>query len=191
MQSETAERILKTAKMLMVERGYSAFSYADISGAVGIRKASIHHHFQTKAALATAVLKDHRQRLVEGTSMLDSQIADPLARLRAYIQYWEACIRDRSEPFCVAALLGAELPTLPEEVQTEVRLHFTMLGEWLEKTLRAGAETGVLKLDSRAGDEAQVLMALVHGAMLSARAAGNCELFKTITDAALKRITTP
>jgi hypothetical protein len=31
-------------------------------------------------------------------------------------------------------------------------------------------------------------MAVVHGAMLSARAAGNCEVFKIVTDAALKRI---
>jgi TetR/AcrR family transcriptional regulator, transcriptional repressor for nem operon len=189
MQGDTAERILKVAKALMVERGYSAFSYADISEAVEIRKASIHHHFPTKAGLAAAVLKAHRQALLEATESLDRQIEDPFARLRAYIQYWEGCIRDRTVPFCVAAMLGAELPALPEEVQAEVRHYFTALSGWLEKTLKAGVKKRVIKLQGSAAMEAQVLMAVVHGAMLSARATETPEVFHIVTHAALKRIT--
>jgi TetR/AcrR family transcriptional repressor of nem operon len=188
MQVDTAERILKTAEALMIERGYSAFSYADIAEAVAIRKPSIHHHFPTKAGLAAAVLKAHREKLVEGTGQLDLQIRDPWKRLRAYVQYWEGCIRGRTVPFCVAALMGAELPSLPEEVQVEVRLYFSALSEWLERTLRAGVATGVVQLQDSAASEAQTLMAVVHGAMLSARATGNCEVFQTVTAAALKRI---
>ncbi len=188
MASETAERILQAAEALMINRGYSAFSYADISESIGIRKASIHHHFPTKAGLAIAVLKDHRKLLLEGTKLLEQQIKNPLARIQAYVQHWEGCIRDHSMTFCVAALLGAELPSLPEEVQREICLHFKTLSEWLEKTLKAGVKERVIKLQEPATTEAQFLMAVVHGAMLSARAAGTCNVFKTITDAALKRI---
>jgi len=47
-----AEEILNVADALRVQHGYSGFSCcADISDAVGIRKASIHYHFQTKAGL--------------------------------------------------------------------------------------------------------------------------------------------
>jgi len=187
-QGETAERILKAADALMTDRGYSAFSYADVSEAVDIRKASIHHHFPTKADLATAVLRARHERLVEGTELLDQQIGDPLARIEAYVHYWEGCIRDRTMEFCVAVLMGAELPSLPKQVQKEVRLYFKALGEWLEKTLRAGVQQRVIKLQESAATEAQTLMAIVHGAMLSARASGNCDIFKTITDAALKRL---
>lgn len=172
----------------MIERGYSAFSYADISEAVGIRKPSIHHHFPTKASLAAAVLKVHREKTIEGTEQLDSQFEDPRKRLRAYVQYWEGCIRERTVSFCVAALMGAELPSLPEEVQVEVRLHFKVLAEWLERTLKAGAKAGVIKLQDSAAVEAQTLMAVVHGAMLSARATGDCDVFKLVTGAALKRL---
>jgi TetR/AcrR family transcriptional repressor of nem operon len=190
MQGEMAERILKTAQTLMVERGYSAFSYADISEAVEIRKPSIHHHFPTKAGLAAAVLRAHRERLVEGTEQLDQQIENPWKRLQAYVQYWEGCIREQTIPFCVAALMGAELPSLPKEVQAEVHLHFKALGEWIERTLDAGVNAGVIKLQDSAATEAQTLMALVHGAMLSARATGDCEVFRLVTEAALKRIAT-
>ena len=41
MHEETAERILKSAEALMIERGYSAFSYADISEAVDVAKKRI------------------------------------------------------------------------------------------------------------------------------------------------------
>jgi TetR/AcrR family transcriptional repressor of nem operon len=188
MQGEMAERILKTAETLMIERGYSAFSYADIAEAVKIKKPSIHHHFPTKSGLAVAVLKKHREKTIEGTEQLDRQVEDPRKRLHAYIQYWEGCIRDRTIPFCVAALMAAELPSLPEEVQAEVYLHFKALGEWLERTLKAGVKASVIKLQDSAATEAQTLMAVVHGAMLSARAADNCDVFKLVTRAALKRL---
>jgi TetR/AcrR family transcriptional regulator, transcriptional repressor for nem operon len=188
MQGETAERILKTAEALMMERGYSAFSYADIAEAVEIKKPSIHHHFPTKAALAAAVLQAHREQTIEGTEQLDRQIEDPWKRLHAYVQYWEGCIRGRTVSFCVAALMGAELPSLPEEVQAEVRLHFKALRDWLERTLKAGVKTGVIKLRDSAATEAQTFMAVVHGAMLSARATGDCDVFKLVTAAALKRL---
>ena len=188
MHGEMAEKILNTADSLMVLRGYSAFSYADISEAVGIRKASIHHHFPTKAGLAVAVLKAHREKIIQGTAMLDSQLESPLARLQAYIRHWEGCIRGKTVSFCVAALLGAEMPSLPDEVQAEVRLHFTVLGDWLERTLKAGVKKRVIRLQSNAATEAQTLMAVVHGGMLSARASENCGVFKIVTDAALKRI---
>ena len=191
MQGEMAERILKTAETLMVARGYSAFSYADIAEAVEIRKPSIHHHFPTKAGLAVAVLRAHRNRLIAGTDDLDRQIYDPLKRLAAYVQFWEGCIRGRTIPFCVAALLAAELPSLPAEVQAEVNLHFHALGDWMERTLQQGVQQGVIHLQETAATEAQTLMAVVHGAMLSARATGNCDVFHLVTSAALNHIVKP
>lgn len=188
MQQKMAERIRETAEALMIEKGYSAFSYADISEAVGIKKPSIHHHFPTKASLAVAVLRVHREKTIEGTEQIDSQIEDPWKRLHAYVKYWEGCIRGRTVSFCIAALMGAELPSLPEEVQAEVRLHFSALSAWLERTLKAGVKAGVITLRDSAATEAQTLMAAVHGAMLSARVADECDVFRLVTGAALKRI---
>lgn len=187
MQGETANRIVETAKALISDRGYSAFSYADIAEAVEIRKASIHHHFPTKASLVVAVLRAHRKRMLEGTGLLTREIGDPLARLSAYVQHWEGCIRDQNQPFCIAALLAAEMPSLPEEVRFEVRQHFVALSLWMRETLEEGLRRGTLRLQASAEEEAQVLMATVHGAMLSARALGNCEVFQAVTGAALER----
>jgi TetR/AcrR family transcriptional repressor of nem operon len=190
MQRETAERILQTARTLISDLGYSAFSYADIAEAVQIRKASIHHHFPTKASLVIAVLKAHRERLLEGTQLLSQNINDPQARLHAYVQYWEGCIRDKNQPFCIAALLAAELPSLPEEVRFEVQQHFLALNGWIRETLEEGIRKRTLKLQGTLEDEAQTFMATIHGAMLSARALGSCDVFQAVTTSALQRIST-
>jgi TetR/AcrR family transcriptional regulator, transcriptional repressor for nem operon len=190
MSSETANRILDVAHGLLVDRGFSAFSYADIADAVQIRKASIHHHFPTKTALVVAVLERHRLRMQEAYMALDGHVASPIDRLKKYVDYWEACIRKMTEPFCIAALLGAELPGLPEEVQTEVGKHFSCLRQWLAKTMKDGVKQRVIRLQRTADVEAEMLMAAVHGAMISARVNKSSAVFKQVTANAIQRIST-
>ena len=48
MEKHTAQKILDVAQDMVRNRGYSAFSYADISAQVGIRKASIHYALPLK-----------------------------------------------------------------------------------------------------------------------------------------------
>ena len=188
MQGETAERILDAANALLIDRGYSAFSYADIADTVKIRKASIHHHFPTKAGLVVAVLRRHRTRISEGMEALDAQLTNPLIRIKSYFKYWEECIEGRTLSFCIGALLGAEMPSLPEEIQAEVCLHFSMLTEWFARTLKAGTKARAIQLQGTAAIEAQMLIAVLHGAMLSARATNNCDVFRLLSQTALNRI---
>jgi TetR/AcrR family transcriptional regulator, transcriptional repressor for nem operon len=190
MSSDTAEKIMDVAHQLLAERGFSAFSYADIAEAIQIRKASIHHHFPTKAGLVTAVLERHRNRMQKSLDALDEHVARPLDRLRKYVAHWEYCIRSMAEPFCIAALLGAELPSLPAEVQVEVGKHFECLMEWLSKTLAEGAKDRTIKLRTSADSEADALMAIVHGAMISARVYGSSATFKRITGNAILQLST-
>ena len=191
MHGETAERILDTANALLIDRGYSAFSYADIAETVNIRKASIHHHFPTKAGLVGAVLRRHRARISAGMKALDDQIDDPLVRIKNYFRYWEGCIEGNTLSFCIGALLGAEMPSLPEEIQAEVRLHFSMLTEWFERTLRAGSKARTIRLPGTVATEAQMLIAVLHGAMLSARATSSCDVFRSLSQSAINRISPP
>ena len=188
MQGETGEKILDAANALLIDRGYSAFSYADIAETVKIRKPSIHHHFPTKAGLVVAVLRRHRERIAHGMKALEDQVENPLVRIRNYFKYWEDCIEGGSVSFCIGALMGAEMPSLPEEVQLEVRHHFSLLTEWFERTLKAGSKARTIHLHGTVATEAQMLIAVLHGAMLSARATGNSHVFRSLTQVALNRI---
>jgi TetR/AcrR family transcriptional repressor of nem operon len=190
MNGETATRIMDVAHQLLSERGFSAFSYADIAETIQIRKASIHHHFPTKTALVVAVLERHRLRMLEGLAGLDAHVPSPVDRLKKYLDHWETCIRNRSEPFCIAALLGAELPGLPEEIQAEVRKHFTALRQWIAKTMKDSVKQKLIMLQASADVEAEMLMAAVHGAMLSARVSSSTTIFKQVTANAMQRLLT-
>lgn len=186
--STTADDILACARVLIVAGGYNGFSYADIAGVVGIRKPSIHHHFPNKVDLVQAVVLQHRAATEDGLRNLAQAISDPLEQLRAYLNYWEQCIEDLSAPFCVCALLAGELPMLPEEVALEVRSYFRFLSTWMASVLERGVDQGTIGLTNTPRIEADLLMAAVHGAMLSARAYGDTSVFGTITRAHLERI---
>jgi TetR/AcrR family transcriptional regulator, transcriptional repressor for nem operon len=185
---QTAGRIIEAGRQLIMRRGYSGFSYADIAEAIEIRKASIHHHFPAKTDLVIAVLNDWREGFDADMAALDASGANALAQLRAYMGHWERCIADDTAPFCVAGMLGAELPALPEEVAQEVKAFFDNLTVWMEQVLASGVKDGLVKLDSSVQTEAATLVSLVYGAMLAARAYGGVKLFTDVTGRAVERI---
>jgi TetR/AcrR family transcriptional repressor of nem operon len=188
MSSNTADRIREAAHDLIAARGYFGFSYADIADVVGIRKASIHYHFPSKVDLAVAALTHYRATLVNAAKDLDRKVTDPFQRLKLYVQHWEACIHNSNRPICIAALLSGELPALPEPIAAEVQLHFKYLAGWVKSTHREGVKHGSIHLEHSLEVEAQSFVALVHGAMFSARALGSPDLFTSITKGALDRL---
>ncbi|WP_077000531.1 TetR/AcrR family transcriptional regulator [Variovorax sp. KK3] len=189
--SAKAAEIANCAQSLLSTRGYNGFSYADISETVQISKASIHHHFPSKAELVQTVLRRYREQGREGLAALQRMVADPLERLHAYTGYWETCIRDGSSPFCICAMLGSELPAVPESVAEEVRGHFVDLTAWLAALLEQGSANGIFRLRTDAASEAMALMAVVHGGMLAARVYGDPEAFATVVQQGVKQLLVP
>ncbi|WP_371915197.1 TetR/AcrR family transcriptional regulator [Pseudomonas fluorescens] len=79
MSITTKAALLSYAQTQMRSKGYSAFSYADLAAKVGIRKASIHHHFPLS--------------MLEGASLIDwtlGRSADPLLVLTICLK-WPQC----------------------------------------------------------------------------------------------------
>ncbi len=188
MAQNTAGQIVDTARQLIMTRGYNGFSYADVADAVGIRKASIHHHFAAKSDLAKAVVEQSRAIIHMQVTQLAEAEPDAATQLRAYAGYWERCILDNSAPFCVAAMLAAELPSLPEELALSVRAHFADLTGWLAQILALGVRQGSVSLLGSPAEEADAFMSAIYGAMLSARAFDDPGRFVTITETLLSRV---
>jgi len=186
--TSTSDKILQCARSLIIAGGYNGFSYADIAEVVGIRKASIHHHFPSKVDLVRTLLERYREEAKVGIAALESYHADPVDQLRAYTSYWAECIGDPTSAFCVCALLASQIPVLPPEIVLEVRAHFRMLSAWLTSVLDKGARQGSLVLSGTAQSEAEGFMAIVHGAMLSARAYGDDKVFKAVTDSLIEKL---
>lgn len=188
-QTKTSDDILRCARQLVAAGGYNGFSYADIADVVGIRKASIHHHFPAKADLVRILVAQYREEAEAALMGIGDHHASPVEQLRAYTGFWAGCIADGTLTFCVCALLATELPVLPPEVALEVRAYFRMLSDWLTSVMEQGQSLGMLVPGGDCRTEAESFMATVHGAMLSARAYGDAALFSTIIDPLIARLT--
>jgi TetR/AcrR family transcriptional repressor of nem operon len=184
----TQQKLIDSARYLIQTRGYNGFSYADVAEQVQVRKASIHHHFPAKSDLARAVVEQSRALIVAQTRTLADGAFDPIEQLRVYTGYWEKCIADASAPFCVAGMLATELPTLPGDLAEHVRAHFRDLSNWLETVLTKGAQLGRFELQGSARLEAESFMAMVYGAMLTARAYNDPKVFAEIVDNGLNKL---
>jgi TetR/AcrR family transcriptional regulator, transcriptional repressor for nem operon len=186
----TPDAILDCARASIIAGGYNGFSYADIAAVVGIRKASIHHHFPTKVDLVRTLVQRYRAEAEAGMAESARAVADPVARLHGYTDYWAACIGAPETSYCLCALLATQIPVLPDDVATEVRAYFQALSDWLTSALETGAQQGVFSFAGSPRVEAEVFMATVHGAMLSARAHGDPGIFAAIADNAIDRLRT-
>ncbi|RWD57098.1 MAG: TetR/AcrR family transcriptional regulator [Mesorhizobium sp.] len=186
--SHTADDILAAARTFIVAGGYNGFSYADIAEVIGIRKASIHHHFPSKVDLVQTLVRRYLEDAVTGMEELERNVPEPPELLRTYAGFWARCIEDASRPFCVCALLASELPALPPEVAVEVRAYFRFLSGWLAGVIERGAEQKKLTISAAPRVEAEAFMATVHGAMLSARAYGDTLTFGMILAPTLQKL---
>ena len=187
--SPMKNRILSATQALILERGYNAFSFADIAAQVGIRKASIHHHFPTKADLVQELVRVYRLDYQTGLERALSENTNPRDQLAAYGEFWKLCIGSDTQPICLMVLLASEIKTLPVDVATAVRDHLDELSAAFARMLERGAASGVFHLTDSPASEAEFYMAAIHGAMLTARSHGDAIRFSRVADLALNRLT--
>jgi TetR/AcrR family transcriptional repressor of nem operon len=164
----TADRILDAAQRLVQSRGYNGFSYADIADELGLRKASLHYHFETKDALGRALMARYRERFHGALAAIEEAAADPRERLRRYARLYRNVLRDQDR-MCLCGMLAADFETLPKDVRVEVRRWFDDNETWLARVLDAGRKAGVLAFKGAPAAQALVLLSGLEGAMLVAR----------------------
>ena len=131
-RSETAEQILDLAETLIQTRGYSAFSYQDISAALGIRKASIHYHFASKADLGVAVVDRYIERF--GAALVGIAADDKQSSMAMLDFYVQPYLQFASTPdrVCLSGALAGEMMALPPEIETlaEARRLARLANDW-------------------------------------------------------------
>ena len=83
---------------------------------IGIRTASIHYHFLTKADLGRVVIERYAAKLAELGRMAEAREGDPWLVLSSYL---EPYIEFAGSPgrICLCGALAGEYGALPEEMQ--------------------------------------------------------------------------
>ncbi len=140
-RSETAEQILDLAEALIQTRGYSAFSYQDIADGLGIRKASIHYHFPSKADLGIAVVDRYIARFDTALAEIaDDASKSSMAMLDLYVQPYLQ-FADTPDRVCLCGALAGEMLAMPPELRARVDHFFRTHQLWLARILERGVDT--------------------------------------------------
>ncbi|HEL3259898.1 TPA: TetR/AcrR family transcriptional regulator [Stenotrophomonas maltophilia] len=157
----TREALVQTGESLMRTKGYAAFSYADLADTVGIRKASIHHHFPTKEDLGTAIVEEYVERVRNDFAVIERSNATALGRVEGFVKAFQASATGGVLPLCGA--LAAEMSALPTGLQQLTHRFFDMQLDWLESVFDAGIEAGEFSRGSGARPKAHALLSLLEG----------------------------
>ena len=170
----TVDQIVEAATAVVQAGGYNSFSYADIADAVGIRKASIHHHFPAKSDLGEEVARRYRQRFAEALNEIELKTDDAVFRLERYADLYARQVSQHGR-MCLCGMLAAEYATLPAGIQEEVRGFFDEQREWLARTL-----SGERRPHTEARRLADAFLAGLEGALLVSRTDGSTARFRSI-----------
>jgi TetR/AcrR family transcriptional regulator, transcriptional repressor for nem operon len=175
--TDTAARILEVAERLVQVQGFNAFSYADISGELRIRKASLHHHFPTKAALGQALITRYHHRFVDALDGIRRDYPDARTRLAKYAELYREVLR--KQRMCLCGVLAADFETLPRPMREGVVEFFKANEAWLTGVLEEGRRAKVLRFQGSASATAAFLVSSLEGAMLVARSYGKVSRFES------------
>ncbi len=167
---KTADRILDAAEKLVQVRGFNAFSYADVSKAVGIQKASLHHHFATKTDLGVALVERYRRVFLEALAIIESDVDGAVERLERYVDLYRSVLRKRR--MCMCGMLAADVATLPASMRESVADFFGENEAWLARVLTRGTARGELQFAGTPASMAGFIVSSLEGAMLVARGRG-------------------
>ncbi|WP_413460410.1 TetR/AcrR family transcriptional regulator [Herbaspirillum huttiense] len=158
------ERILVEATRIAQAHGYNGLNVRDLASAVGIKAASVYHHFASKAELGAAVARRYWEDAEAALRAMEEAAASPLECLRSYPETFRHAL-DRDNRICLCSFLAAETDDLPEEIKREVRKFAEVNVAWLKRMLASHAPAS----DKESTRRAEAIFAAVAGAQLIAR----------------------
>lgn len=169
--SDRKQKIIDAAQELLEERGYNGFSYADLEKALGIRKASIHHHFPKKDDLIAAIL-DKVAVLLQDKKITLAQCGGS-----AFEKIWQflgggcetsAC----SGRICTITSLQHDFPQLSSELQKKLTELCSFEVEIVAEILEDAKKRKKIEFAGPAIDKARSVLVTAKGAMHYARIYG-------------------
>jgi len=177
MRASSREAILAAARRTAQAHGYSGLNFRDLAGEVGIKAASIYHHFPSKADLGAAVALRYWEDTAAYLESMLAETPDPVRCLRRYPDLFRRSLASDNR-MCLCSFMAAEYDDLPEAVKKEVQTFADVNVAWLSKVLSAAAVVNSGESEQRA----RAIFAAVAGAQLMARSRSDISLFDSLID---------
>ena len=170
---DTRERLLDVAQDLIQRLGVNGMSFQDLSNEVGIRKASVHHHFASKANLIKALAERQCSNFQLELMAISSSRASGKTKLKRYSDLFAGTLRSgNQDKYCLFGMLMSDFLCLEDGVRIPIENFLTCNEAFLEKILQAGVEDGSLAETIHVKKAARFIVATLEGALLVARFQG-------------------
>ena len=173
----TRDLILQVARGMVQARGYSGLSFREVAKVVGVKSASIHHHFHAKADLGAAVARAYTADFSDHLEKVMEVERTPASRLARYTGVFRNTLLSENR-MCLGGMLSAEYDDLPAEVREASVAFADMNVRWLCRALVSsgtpGAEDGAIR------ERALAVFASVEGAQLVARCRCDVKVYDAI-----------
>jgi len=132
-------RMCRTAAQLFRDRGYDATSVSDVARALGMTKAGLYHHFESKEALLFEIMMYGLERVRDEVIIPVRAVKDPEERLRQLITR-HARIATRAQGAITE--LNDEIRALPpgarRQVEQRMRVYIDLIRDTLVELKAAG-----------------------------------------------------
>ena len=175
--SDTKQTIMNAARTLVQAHGYSGLNFRDLAQTVGIKAASIYHHFPSKADLGAAVARRYWEDSAAALEALLAESSDPIRGLRQYPGTFRKALENGNR-MCLCSFMAAEHDDLPEPVKREVQTFADVNVAWLSRALTAASVVHPKESEGRA----RAIFAAVAGAQLMARSCSDISLYDALID---------
>ena len=175
MSSSSKEAILAAARRTAQAHGYSGLNFRDLADQVGIKAASIYHHFPSKADLGAAVARRYWEDTAAGLESMLAETPDPVRCLQQYPDIFRKSLESDNR-MCLCSFMAAEHDDLPEAVKQEVQTFADVNVAWLSRILTAAAMVSAGESEQRA----RAIFAAIAGAQLIARSRSDISLYDTL-----------
>lgn len=173
------EMILTEARRIAQSRGYNGMNFRELADRVGIKPASIYHHFASKADLGAAVAKRYWEDAAANLEAIGNEEDDPKAALRRYPEVFRRSLENENR-LCLGSFMSAEHDDLPGLVMEEVQAFTDVNVAWLSRML---VSAGIVDSDDGAKTRGRAIFASIAGAQLMARSRSEIALFDTLVEA--------
>jgi TetR/AcrR family transcriptional repressor of nem operon len=175
--TNSSDKILAAATKIAQAHGYGGLNLRALAEEVGIKAASLYHHFPSKADLAAAVARRYWEDAAAALEAISAKTPNAVTCLRKYPATFRAALENDNR-MCLASFMTAEYDDLPDVVKTEVLAFVDVNVAWLAKMLVAAEIAGAKDARTRA----RAIFAAVSGAQLMARGRADIKLFDTLIE---------
>lgn len=167
----TREQIIEFSADMLRANGFDGFSYLDISRHLGIKKASVHHHFPKKVDLGLALCDWTQDWLEQGLSHIDARSSSNWNKLERYMR---AALKHslNEQKLCPISAFYSDLSKLPEPIKERLKALDDFELDWVTKVIKTGIKNNEFANHEDARAIASLFIFSCKGALYHARLHG-------------------